>query len=269
MVAEVLGGYFTNSLALLADAGHMASDAAALGLALFAMWLADRPATAQRSYGFYRAEILAALANGATLIAISVFILYEAWERFHSPPDVQGAAMMAIATGGLFVNLLSMWLLSSGRDGSLNERGAWLHVMTDALGSVGAMASGGLIWAFGWRWADPLASALIGVLVVFSSWHLLRETVGVLMESAPAGIDVDVLRERLLKVPGVLDVHDLHVWSITSGQESMSAHVRVAEGRGGNDMLNALQRCTHDCCGIAHATFQIETPGFEEGETHR
>lgn len=268
MLAEVVGGYWTHSLALLADAGHMASDAAALGLALFALWLAERPATAQRSYGFYRAEILAALANGASLISISGVILYEAWTRFRAPPEVQGLAMMGIATGGLAVNLVGLWLLRDGRSGGVNERGAWLHVMTDALGSVGAMASGALIWAFGWQWADPVASVLIGLLVVFSSWQLLRETVSVLMESAPAGIDVDALRRALLAVPGVLDVHDLHVWSITSGQVSLSAHIRVPDGANGNAMLEALRRCTHGNCGIDHATFQLETPGLTETDTH-
>ena len=268
LLAEVVGGYWTHSLALLADAGHMASDAAALGLAIFALWLADRPATARRSYGFYRAEILAALANGASLIAISGIILYEAWSRLRAPPAVQGLAMMGIATGGLVVNLAGLWLLRDGRADGVNERGAWLHVMTDALGSVGAMTSGALVWAFGWQWADPIASALIGLLVVFSSWQLLRETVSVLMESAPAGIDVDALRRSLLAVPGVLDVHDLHVWSITSGQVSLSAHVRVSDGASGNAMLEALRRCVHGACGIDHATFQLETPGLDEAGTH-
>jgi cobalt-zinc-cadmium efflux system protein len=268
MVAEVVGGYLTNSLALLADAGHMVSDAAALGLSLFALWLADRPPTRQRSFGFYRAEILAALANGAALIAISAFILVEAWDRFREPPAVQGGAMMLVATGGLLVNLAGLWLLKSGRDGGLNERGAWLHVLTDALGSVGAIIGGLCIWKFGWAWADPAVSVLIGVLVMFSSWRLLQETVSVLMESTPSHIDVDALRRMMLDVTGVQNVHDLHVWSITSGQESMSAHVCVDDAVNGDDMLRALRKCAHDTFGIEHTTFQLESPGFTEAATH-
>jgi cobalt-zinc-cadmium efflux system protein len=185
MVAETIGGLLTNSLALLADAGHMLSDAAALALSLFAIWLANRPAGSRFTYGYYRSEILAALVNGATLVAISIFILVEAFERMRQPPEVQGALMMAIATGGLVINLIGLRILSAGRSQSLNLRGAWLHVLTDALGSIGAIGAGLFIWVFGWAWADPAASVLIGLLVIYSSWSLLKETVAVLMESAP------------------------------------------------------------------------------------
>lgn len=261
MVVEVVGGLLTNSLALLADAAHMLSDAGALALALMALWLADRPAAPRRTYGNHRTEILAALVNGATLVAISIFIFVEAWQRFRDPPEVQGSLMMAIATVGLGVNLVGMWILHGGRDASLNMRGAWLHMVSDALGSVGAITGGLLIWAFGWAWADPAVSVLIGLLVAFSSWHLLRETVAVLMESAPAGLDVDAVRDAMTGVPGVAGVHDLHVWSITSGMVALSAHVEtsddVASG-GGSSLLAALRRRLHDGFGIEHVTLQLE-----------
>lgn len=264
MVAEVVGGIVTNSLALLADAGHMLSDVAALGLSLFALRMAERPATPQHSYGFYRTEILAALANGATLVAISLFIFVEAWQRLREPPEVQGALMMGIAAGGLLVNLVGLRILSAGRTGSLNVRGAWLHVLTDALGSVGAILGGLLIWAFGWRWADPAVSVVIGLLVIHSSWNLLRETVGVLMESAPGHIDVDRVRAEMLETPGVASVHDLHVWSITSGMVALSAHARVSDDHHGDVVLAALRARLHDRFGIDHITIQIEHEGFEE-----
>ncbi len=268
MIAEFVGGLLTNSLALLADAGHMLSDAGALGLALFAMWIAERPPTSTYSYGYYRTEILAALANGATLVAISILIFVEAWKRFQEPAVVQGAPMMGIAAGGLVINLVSLWILNAGRGESLNMRGAWLHVLTDALGSVGAMLGGFLIVAFGWAWADPAVSVLIAVLVVYSSWNLLRESVEVLMESAPSGLDVDAVRDAIVGVSGVTAVHDLHVWSITSGMGSLSAHVRIADGQRGNAVLADLRHCLRERFGIEHITIQIEQHNFEEPTTH-
>jgi cobalt-zinc-cadmium efflux system protein len=263
MVAELVGGLVTGSLALLADAGHMLSDAGALALSLFALWMARRPPTRQRTWGYYRTEILAALANGATLVAISIYIFLEAWERFRDPPAVDAPWMMAIAAGGLAVNLIGLRVLSGGRSESLNIRGAWLHVLTDALGSVQAIVAGALIWAFGWAWADPVASVLIGVLVIYSSWALLREAVGVLMESAPAHIDVDEVREAIAGISGVLAVHDLHVWTITSGMESLSAHLVVAEGRSGRDLLTEVRATLHDRFGIDYITVQLEPEEFE------
>ena len=268
MVAEVVGGLLTNSLALLADAGHMLSDVAALGLSLFAAWIAERPPTPKRTYGYYRAEILAALANGATLIAISVYIFVEAYHRLRQTPEVQGPAMLAVAVGGLAVNLVSLWLLHGGREESLNVHGAWLHVLTDALGSVGAIAAAALIWAFGWAWADPVASVLIGLLVVYSSWRLLAESVSVLLESAPKGIDVDEVHRAMRGVPGVLAVHDLHVWSITSGLNCLSAHVVAAEGQPHAALLKTLRADLHEKFGLDHLTIQIEPEGFEEDDRH-
>ncbi len=267
MVAEVAGGLWTNSLALLADAGHMLSDVAALGLSLFALWLAERPPNARRTYGYYRTEILAALANGAALVAVAILILIEAYQRARHPPEVLGAAMMAIAFGGLVVNLLSLAILSSSRHSNLNLRGAWLHVLSDSLGSVGAIVAGLLIWAFGWRWADPAISALIGLLIVYSSWRLLSESVSVLMESAPRGIDVDAVRDTLSGVPGVLEVHDLHVWTITSGMDSLSAHVVVPDGHPVSPLLVELRHLLASRFGIHHVTIQIEPEDFGEHAT--
>ncbi|HEV8580583.1 MAG TPA: cation diffusion facilitator family transporter [Thermoanaerobaculia bacterium] len=264
MLAEAVGGWLTGSLALLADAGHMLSDVAALGLSLFCMSMARRPPTSQRTYGYHRLEILAALANGAALVAISFFVLVEAVQRIRRPPEVDAPAMIGIAIGGLLVNLAGLWILRQGRDESLNVRGAWLHVLTDALGSVQAIAAGAAIWAFGWQWADPAASILIALLVIYSAWSLLKEATAVLMESAPAHMDVDEMRDAMMGVPGVLEVHDLHVWTITSGLESLSAHVVVEEGRYNCDLLTEIRSALHDRFGIHHMTVQIETETFEE-----
>ena len=263
MVAEAVGGLLTGSLALLADAAHMLSDCAALGLSLFAIRLAQRPANARRTFGYYRTEVLAALVNGATLGAISIFIFVEAYGRIFSPAPIDGAPMLLIAVGGLAVNLVALAILHKGRSDSLNLRGAWLHVLTDALGSVQAIAAGALIWAFGWYWADPLASVAIGLLVIYSSWSLLRDTVAVLMEGAPAHIDVDDVREAILNLAGVKGVHDLHVWTITSGMDSLSAHV-VVDGTPECEALSAIRETLAERFGIQHQTIQVEPPGFEE-----
>lgn len=267
MGAEVVGGLLANSLALLADAGHMLSDAGSLALALFALWIARRPPTPERSYGYYRTEILAALANGVTLVVVALLVFREAWHRFHDPPEVAGALMMAIATGGLLVNVAGLWILREARSGSLNMRGAWLHVLADAAGSAGAVVAGGLIWLLGWRWVDPLASVLIGCLVLASSWRLLQESTAVLMQMAPGHIDVDRVRDALMSVEGVEAVHDLHVWTVTSGIESLSAHVVVKAGRSARETLSALRRAVYEPFGIDHVTIQLEPPGFEERET--
>ncbi|MHC4875203.1 MAG: cation diffusion facilitator family transporter [Planctomycetota bacterium] len=264
MVAEIVGGLLSNSLALLADAGHMFSDVASLGLSAFAIWLARQPSGSQRTYGFHRAEILAALINGTTLVAVSLFVFVEAWERLQSPPEVQGGLMMGIAFGGLLVNIAGLFILHGGREENLNVRGAWLHVASDALGSVAAITAGLLIHFFGWYWSDPLISAVIGLLILYSSWRLLAEAVGVLMETAPSSVDVSQLKAALTEPDGVVEIHDLHVWTITSGLDSVSCHVVTDGSRSYEDVLTQLRDLVHDRCGIDHVTIQIEPQGFEE-----
>ena len=263
MVAEIFGGLVANSLALLADAGHMLSDVAALALSLFAIWIARRPPSSRKTYGYYRAEILAAMVNGATLIAISIYVFIEAYQRIGAPPEVQGPLMLAIASGGLAVNLFGLWYLNAGKAASLNMKGAWLHILTDSLGSAGAILAAALIWAYGWNWADPAVSVLIGVLVLYSSWGLLREATTVLMEGAPGHLDVDAVRDVLAGFPGVREVHDLHVWTITSGMEAMSAHLVVEPGEPSGPLLAAIQARIHERFGVDHVTIQLDPAGPE------
>jgi cobalt-zinc-cadmium efflux system protein len=242
----------------------MLSDAAALGLSLFAMWIAQRKGDAQQTYGFYRMEILAALVNGATLLAISIGIIVTAVGRLREPVDVQGELLTGVALGGLVVNLLALGILNRGRKDSVNVRGAWLHVLTDALGSVGAICAGGLVWGLGWTWADPAVSIGIGLLVIYSAWHLLKEVVSVLMECAPPHIDMGEVRASLAGTPGVRDVHDLHVWVITTGIEALSCHVVADGARTQGELLTALRETLHERFGIDHVTIQIEPEGFVE-----
>ncbi|MDB4885525.1 MAG: Co/Zn/Cd efflux system component [Gemmatimonadetes bacterium] len=258
MVAEVVGGIASHSLALIADAGHMLSDVAALGLSLFAAWISQRPPTPTRSYGYYRTEILAALANAATLIAISIWVCIEAWHRLHAPPEVAGRMVMVIATGGFLVNIAGMWVLNGGRQNNLNVRGAWLHVATDALGNIGTVVAGAMVAYLGLPWADPAASVLIALLVCWSSWSLLKESVEVLMEGTPSGIDPDRVRDAMHAVSGVRAVHDLHIWSITSGQVSLSAHIDVDGSRTDREVLPALCSTLRDRFHINHVTLQLE-----------
>jgi cobalt-zinc-cadmium efflux system protein len=267
MVAEFVGGLISHSLALLADAGHMLSDVASLALSCFAVWLSDRPAGTQRTFGYYRAEILAALLNGAALIAVAIFILVEACKRLQDPPEVQGGLMMAIAVGGLIVNLAGLFILHGGRNENLNIRGAWLHVMSDTLGSVAVIVSGVLITLGGWHWVDPAISILISLLIVFSSWRLLADAAWVLMEGAPSRIDVNRVRLALNESPGVSDVHDLHIWTIASGLDSLSCHVVSDESQTHVDLLESLRSMVHQEFGIDHVTIQIEPAGFEERAT--
>jgi cobalt-zinc-cadmium efflux system protein len=262
MGAEAVGGYLSNSLALWADAGHMLSDAAALGLSLFAVWIANQPPGQQRTFGYHRAEILAALVNGATLIAVSVAILYEAWERLTHPPAIQSNLMLGIAVGGLMVNGIMLWILHGGRHESLNLRGAWLHVLGDTLGSVGVIAAAVCLRIWGWLWVDPVASALIAVLIVYSSWRLVQEALSVLMEVAPASISVQAVRDCLLAAPGVRGVHCLHVWRISSGIDSLSAHVVVDADRNGDAQLQQLHKALQARFDVGHITLQLEPEGF-------
>jgi cobalt-zinc-cadmium efflux system protein len=258
LVAEVIGGLWTGSLALLADAGHMASDVAALSLALFALWVAGHPADDRWTYGRSRAEILAALAQGVGLVAVAFLIVIEAFERFGAPQPVMGSGVLAIATGGLVVNLAALVVLGDGHSHSLNVRGAWLHVLSDALGSVGAMIAGVLVWRFGWLWADPAASLAIAALVLGSSFHLIREAVDVLMEAAPRNLDVDAVRRDLASLVGVRSVHDLHVWTLGQGSIALSCHLVVSIVEHSEQLLTDAYSLLGTRHGIDHATIQIE-----------
>ncbi|HEX4131015.1 MAG TPA: cation diffusion facilitator family transporter [Pirellulales bacterium] len=263
MVAEVIGGLASDSLALMADAGHMFADVGSLALSLAALWIAERPPTPQRTFGYYRAEILAALANGALLVAVSIFILVEAVERFEQPHAIRGGLMLVVASGGLAVNLVALFILHGGSEQSLNMRGAWLHVLADALGSAGAMLAGVLIWAFSWYWVDAAISIVIGVLIVASAWGLVQESVSILMEGAPAGIDVDEVRDAIKALPGVISVHDLHIWTITSGVHALAAHVVADRAPPYRELLDSLRRTLHDRFGFDHLTVQIEPQDWD------
>ena len=258
MLAEAIGGWLSHSLALIADAGHMLSDVAALGLSLFAVWISRRPATPARSYGYHRTEILAALANAATLIAISVWVCVEAYRRMHAPPEVHGRMVMVIAAGGFLINIAGMWVLSGGRHANLNIRGAWLHVATDALGNIGTVAAGAAVAYLGWNWADPVASVVIALLVCWSAWALLMESVDVLMEGTPSSIDPARVRDALVTVEGVQAVHDLHIWSIASSRVSLSAHIAVDGSRPDRDVLPELCARLREDFHITHVTLQLE-----------
>lgn len=269
MVVEVVGGLITGSLALLADAGHMLSDSFSLGLALFAAWLAARPATPNRSFGYKRAEILAALINGVTLVAISIWIFYEAYERFQDPPSILGEWMLAVAVAGLVVNAAGALILSRSEEESLNVEGAMRHLLADVAGSVGAIAASLIIIFTGWRYADPLISVLIGLLVLGSSWTLLRDSVNVLLEQAPRGIDVNELGKKMVGVDGVEEVHDLHVWEVTSGFPALSAHVLVGEEVNCHERRRELERVLYREFGIEHTTLQVDHVGGHEPEDRR
>lgn len=262
MFAELIGGWLANSLALLADAGHMFSDVAALALSYFAMWMADRPSPPQRTFGYHRAEILAAMVNGALLIAVSMFIVIEAIQRLRQPELVHGHLMMSVAIGGLLVNLACLGILHRDRHSNLNMHGAWLHVLSDALGSIGAIVAGCLVAWFGWHWADPVASAIIALLIVYASWRLLAEALAVLMESAPKRIDVDKVSSAIAMTSGVRGIHDLHIWTITSGMESLSAHVVVDDEVMHADVLRSLGTMLQHQFGIHHTTIQVEPSDY-------
>jgi cobalt-zinc-cadmium efflux system protein len=269
LVAEVIGGLITGSLALLADAAHMASDSVSLGLALFAAWLAGRPASPNRSFGYKRAEILAALANGVTLVAISIWIFYEAFRRFQDPPDILGGWMMAVAVVGLLVNAAGAFILSRSEGESLNIQGAMRHLFADVAGSVGAIAASVIIILTGWSYADPIISVLIAFLVLGSSWSLLRDSVNILLEQAPRGIDVERVGAKMVDVQGVEEVHDLHVWTITSGFPALSAHVLVGRNEDCHERRRELEKVIYREFGIEHTTLQVDHIGSHAAEDRR
>jgi cobalt-zinc-cadmium efflux system protein len=253
-----VGGLVSDSLALIADAGHMVSDVGSLALALGALWLARRPATAQMSFGFRRAEILAALFNGVALVAIAIWIFVEAAQRLADPPEILAWTTLAIALAGLAVNVIGLVILRRSGGRSLNLRAATLHVIADLLGSVGVIVAAVVILATGWLYADPVVSILIGVLVLASSWRVLRESLGVLLEAAPEGIDAEAVGRRMASVEGVSEVHDLHIWTITSGFPALSAHVLVPEGEDCHARRRELSEMLRRDFGIAHTTLQVE-----------
>jgi len=255
---EVVGGLLTGSLALLADAGHMLSDAASLALALFAIWLAERPATPSRSFGLQRAEILAALANGITLVLISAWIFWEAYRRLSDPPDVLGGPMLAVAVVGLGVNLAGAYILSRDQGDSLNVSAALRHVIADLLGSVGVIVAALLILLTGWSYADPLVSVLIGLLVLASAWPVLRDSLRVLLEAAPAGVDPAQIGRQMAGAEGIREVHDLHIWTITSGFPALSAHVLVGPGEDCHARRRELERLLRQQFAIEHTTLQVD-----------
>jgi cobalt-zinc-cadmium efflux system protein len=268
MIAEVFGGWWTGSLALLADAGHMLADVAALGLALMAVWFSARPATPGKTFGYYRLEILAALINGVGLVLIALFIFYESYLRWFTAPAVRSVPMIFVAAGGLLVNLFCARLLHRDRHEDLNVRGAWLHIMGDALGSAAAIVAGVVITLTGWNAADSLFSVLIGLLIVWSSWHLIREATNVLLEGTPAHINLAAVEDAILGTEGVTDVHDLHIWTITSGHEALSAHVIHAYSISQPNLLKELRTKLHDNFGVDHLTIQMETGDSEDGAFH-
>jgi cobalt-zinc-cadmium efflux system protein len=257
-VVEVVGGVLTGSLALLAEAVHMLSDNVALALALAAVWLAGRPPTPERTYGYKRAEVLAALANGVALVALSIWIFYEAFRRLSEPPDVLAGWVLALAGVGVGVNVAAGLLLAGGRRGSVNIDAAFRHVLADLLGSVGVAAAAVVILVTGWERADPVAGILIGMLVLASSWTILRDTTGILLESAPRGIDTRAVGRRLAEAEGVVEVHDLHIWTITSGFPALSAHVLVGRGEDCHARRRDLQELLAREFGIEHATLQVD-----------
>src|SRR5215210_9268980 len=241
-VVEIIGGLLTGSLALLADAGHMLSDNLSLGVALFAALLVSGPATPEKSFGYRRAEILAALANGMTLVAISVWIFIEAYTRLREPAEVLGGPMLVVATLGLLVNAAGAAILYRSGSESLNVEGALRHILADALGSVGAMAAAATIILTGWRYADPLISVAIGLLILGSSWKLLRDSTNILLEATPRGLNAGEVGQKMAAADGVVEVHDLHIWTITSGFPALSAHVLV----GGHEDCHARRRELED-----------------------
>jgi len=259
MVVQVVVGWWTNSLALLADAAHLFVDAAGVGLSLLAVWFAERPATAEKTYGYYRVEILAALVNGVVLCVLAIVILVEAWDRLWVRHEVSAGPVLVVAVAGLGVNLLAAWLLHAGAGESLNVRGAYLEVLGDALSSAAVIVAAVVILLAGWTAADALASGTIGLLILPRTFALLKQAVNVLLEGVPAHLDLAEIETALRGVPGVKRVHDLHVWTLTSGREAMSVHVEVEPGTPPDRILDELHVVLHVRFGIDHTTIQVET----------
>ncbi len=258
LIVEVIGAVWTGSLALAADAAHMLTDVGGLALALFAVWIAARPPTPEKTYGYYRVEILASVVNALVLLAVAGWILWEAWERLLAPPAVPGGPMAVVAALGLGVNIAGAWLLHQGAQASLNVRAAYLEVLADALSSLGVLAAGAVVLATGWYAADPLVSGLIALFIVPRTWQLLRQAVNILLEGVPAHLALEAIETAMREVPGVRRVHDLHVWTLTSGREAMSAHVVVDDPGESERLLEELHAVLHARFGIDHTTIQLE-----------
>jgi len=259
MIVEIIGSLLTNSLALLADAGHMLTDAVGVGMALLAIHFAARPATADKSYGYYRLEILAAVGNAILLFGVAAYILLEAYQRFTEPPSVLSLPMLGVAAIGLVVNLASIRLLAAGAQSSLNLRGAYLEVLGDLLGSVAVLIAGVVILSTGWTLADPIASVLIALLILPRTWGLLREAVDVLLQATPKGVDLDEVRAHLLRADGVVDAHDLHAWTLTSGMHVVSAHIIIERTADPARVLDEVCACLSNDFDMEHSTIQLET----------
>ena len=259
LVAELVGAWRFNSLALLSDAAHMFTDAAALAIALAAIRIGQRPADKRRTYGYRRFEILAAAFNAVLLFLVAGFVLYEGVQRFFAPPEVQSLGMLLVASAGLLVNLVAMRVLAGGKDDSLNVKGAYLEVWADMLGSVGVIGAALLIWGTGWNWVDPLVAIAIGLWVLPRTWILLRDTAHILLQGVPRGIDLDAVRAAMHAQPGVADVHDLHIWSVAGDDASLTAHVVVADGGDIDTVRVALTAMLETRFEIHHATIQPET----------
>lgn len=268
LVAEVVGGILTHSLALLADAGHMLTDVGGLGLALAAIHFAQKPATPERTYGFYRLEILAALANAMLLIGISGFVLYEAYDRFKNPPTIASLPMLGVAVVGLVVNVASVVLIRGDSKSSLNMKGAYFEVLSDAVTSIGVIVAALVIWKTGWLYADPILSAGIGLFIIPRTWKLVKEAVGILLEGTPSDVNLASIREALAALPGVLETHDLHVWSLTSGMNSMSGHIVLRADARHDDVLRDVRGVVEGTFKIAHTTIQVESEGVMSCGTH-
>jgi cobalt-zinc-cadmium efflux system protein len=269
LVAEVIGGILTGSLALISDAAHMLTDTIGLAVALAAMKIAERPADTRRTFGYQRFEILAAAFNAIILFAVAGYILYEGYKRLVEPPQVQSVGMLAVALLGLAVNLIAMRLLDAGKQTSLNVKGAYLEVWSDMLGSLGVIAAAILIWLTGWVWVDALVAIGIGLWVLPRTWGLLKETVNVLLEGVPDGVDLEAVASALKTLPGVRDVHDLHIWALSSDSPSLSAHLVLAEGNDSDPVRRAAADVLDQRFHITHVTLQTETSDCrQEREKH-
>jgi cobalt-zinc-cadmium efflux system protein len=267
MVAEVIGGVISHSLALISDAGHMLTDASALVLSLFAMNLARRPATATKTYGYHRAEIMAALTNGAVLIAISIFIFYQAYQRFSNLPEVKSPLMLAVAVIGLIANLIGLFLLRQGSRKSINVKAAFWHVIGDTLSSVGVIIAGVIIYFTGWNIADPILAVLIGIVILWGAVRIVRESSDILLESVPQHTEMEKVTTAVKSIPGVKDLHDVHIWTITSGIYALSAHVSIDDQMVSQscDVLTKINTVLAESFSITHTTLQLECDSCPTG----